>query len=989
MAYPSLPPTTGDRYSASNMRQGSMDTNAPHLLMEFARAGVQSPMTTGGPLPLAPGTSNGGHGTVESPQTYLDHHEHDDEARAKAGNDVSQQRKRRRTTADAPTSIATGADNLQRLLVNEARPSAPVSRTATPDSSHAGPTGGASATAATGSRNVQFTRGPNGQLLSNHSCEECKCDRQVPCSACVRRNRADVCRIESERPKPQQKKVYALESDVKRLSKRLAEVEKMLKIKPSPASPLPDSQTSTPHGAHYSGDEFEDAEIASDEGTALEHAAARLEVAAYNSRPREGGPFRASESLPFFDNTIEYKEIKNRARRASEAPTVDPEYTSAMTSILAPAGDVLWSAAAEMGIDPFLTGAEILQARKEAIERVFRILPTKEDSFGTVNMYFGEIDWVIYATTKTAFLPEHERFWQMYEQGRGHEVDCLWLSVYFMILAIARSSLRTTRSTSNFPFATCPPPTTCYAAARRLLHLGDWSARPRARTIQTVLLMSTWVQTSSLGGEAARVFNWIAGAVRVAHALGLHRLGSDPEVMPPDDSAWPPGKNARKRQAAIRLFSSLRLLENVSSQRFRANMIDLGSTTTGLVSNVDFESLSMTDWRFEEQPLSVSTDGTFEYVKSRLAALSAASGGILASINHVPYERVLEIDQQFNEMLDELPPAWKLPVAPGAEKGSPETRWKRHAVQEVIHNRLVRIHRPFFARGLQEHSPYRKSREQCVRSARIVIQSHHDIMDVTNIVWFSYSHTLSAALVLFADLFHAIDSGEPSDELDKKTDFLVMAYTIFSRSEDIASSILRSVAQQGAKVISGLFMAEKKRRRFREAGSKQPAEPFAKILQQITHELDTPPPRQAMQLGHGGNSHQAGPSALGLNTTNVGNSTQQATASSNSSGGPDLAPVWSNSGYSNASDIPPLASVPLNGLATGMLPSQNLDSAAVGAIPLDSALMSDVDGALLQPIDWSWLDVNGSTGAAGGGVGLDGTGAFMPGNSFDPLFSGW
>lgn len=56
----------------------------------------------------------------------------------------------------------------------------------------------------------------------------------------------------------------------------------------------------------------------------------------------------------------------------------------------------------------------------------------------------------------------------------------------------------------------------------------------------------------SPGGEASRFMTWLAGGIRVAQGLGLHKLGSDPEVMPLDDAAWPPGKNARKRQMALR-----------------------------------------------------------------------------------------------------------------------------------------------------------------------------------------------------------------------------------------------------------------------------------------------------------------------------------------------------------------------------------------------------------------------------------------------------
>lgn len=101
----------------------------------------------------------------------------------------------------------------------------------------------------------------------------------------------------------------------------------------------------------------------------------------------------------------------------------------------------------------------------------------------------------------------------------------------------------------------------------------------------------------------------------------------------------------------------------------------------------------------------------------------------------------------------------------------------------------------------------------------------------------------ASALILFADLFKcgspasekpcdltltpcsrsAIDSGLPGPQLDQRrcaerdsisskrdeanrrlthSEFLVLAYTIFSRHSEIQSAILKGIAQRGAKVIS-------------------------------------------------------------------------------------------------------------------------------------------------------------------------------------------
>lgn len=108
------------------------------------------------------------------------------------------------------------------------------------------------------------------------------------------------------------------------------------------------------------------------------------------------------------------------------------------------------------------------------------------------------------------------------------------------------------------------------------------------------------------------------------------------------------------------------------------------------------------------------------------------------------YETVLSFDAGYRKILAELPPVWQAQPS-GAGADTPEMRWKRHACQEAIHNRLAKLHRPFLTRGFHEGSPYRFSSEECVASARIVISSHHGIMDVTNSSWFSYSHALSTS----------------------------------------------------------------------------------------------------------------------------------------------------------------------------------------------------------------------------------------------------
>lgn len=51
--------------------------------------------------------------------------------------------------------------------------------------------------------------------------------------------------------------------------------------------------------------------------------------------------------------------------------------------------------------------------------------------------------------------------------------------------------------------------------------------------------------------------------------MGLHQLTEDPENMPPDDPAWPPGKNALKRETALRLWGYLTFFDHLAACVFR------------------------------------------------------------------------------------------------------------------------------------------------------------------------------------------------------------------------------------------------------------------------------------------------------------------------------------------------------------------------------------------------------------------------------------
>lgn len=73
-----------------------------------------------------------------------------------------------------------------------------------------------------------------------------------------------------------------------------------------------------------------------------------------------------------------------------------------------------------------------------------------------------------------------------------------------------------------------------------------------------------------------------------------------------------------------------------------------------------------------------------------------------------------------------------------------------------------------------------------------------------------YVRTLSARVVLFIDLFHAIDHAYPNKDQQQMRDTIPKAVVIFATQ--VASPPFHAVIEQGQHILAGLFAAEESRR---------------------------------------------------------------------------------------------------------------------------------------------------------------------------------
>ncbi|GAA5842582.1 hypothetical protein JCM11251_004909 [Rhodosporidiobolus azoricus] len=661
------------------------------------------------------------------------------------------------------------------------------------------------------------------------SCGECKCDRKIPCSSCIKRGAADQCNWEDAKIEPE-KQPFALVDDMDELRARLTLIEKFLNtLPPALKTPLPELGIKR-FGTVPKADICK----AADECVEVEKQMKAL---------REDGG--AGDSLGVLDAVLFGGDNMMPKRGSTQAP---PELTSALTCIMAPRITYVEpGTSTNLGLDLCYSQQELDTERLRTLEKVYRLLPSKEQAFQLVKRYYAQFEWFFTLIHHPSLEAEIVHFYEMVEKGRRYEVDPAWLALFYLILALASDS--TMHMTFDSPMSDAGEwldrGAALQAAATKLMYLSDCFGKPQVRVIQCTILLACWTVISAHGGEYGRFSSWLACAIRSAQKLGLHRLTDDPENMPPDDPAWPSGKNAVKREGALRIWAFLTFFDHIAaSARFKAYMIHPAHTTTPPLSNINSADLSPTDWRISPSPPSVLTDASLEYLKLMMATISRKTfDSLVAGGSAFNYGQILALDREYRELLATMPDVFQQEYTVMEEK-DPIIRGKRYIALQGVHNRIVRLHRPFLVKGW-DNPKFAYSTEACIKSAKTVLVSHHNNLDVNKNLRMMYSHSLSASIVLAADLFHAIDMGASETETVIKREVLAMALEVFSEKiqNKVASKHLRIIIESARRVLTGLFLEQEKRRARRAAlavTGETPSneKPFAEILHDLAHQVN-------------------------------------------------------------------------------------------------------------------------------------------------------
>ncbi|KAJ7115660.1 hypothetical protein C8R46DRAFT_1153060 [Mycena filopes] len=451
-------------------------------------------------------------------------------------------------------------------------------------------------------------------------------------------------------------------------------------------------------------------------------------------------------------------------------------------------------------------------------------------------MFLTDIAWIYQILHGPTFLDECRQLWSSIENGTDYDIDPAWFACYFMVLAWAASSL----NSFNMPPALKHYPASDVAdlprvwahTAERALQASSWAAKPQLRAVQAILLKISYERPGSQSGddtdEGTSFFVWLAAATRICQLLGLHRLGSDPKTMPPDDPALPAQPCLLKRELAKRIFFFCLVHDWIFvSASPGMSQIHVNSFDTDPPLNLDEDDLGLSMAVPEHPPNYMSV---YSYTKNLfiLAQFQRVAADLSQQRAPVGYATILQLDAGLQKEIHRLEHV--------SDFSNPLLHsYHRPLLLAILHNRVVRLHRSFFMRGMNpktaEDEQYTESVTASLRSAEAVCRLLGEIGENGHLkfLWWVPAYGLGSSIVLFV---HALQKEEKGFDALKERNLIrdVRQFYALGTSSDRYSPKASTICKQACRILDSFLE--------RSNGDS----PAADVFRQITTRIVAPRP---------------------------------------------------------------------------------------------------------------------------------------------------
>ncbi|QRV88596.1 Fungal specific transcription factor domain [Ceratobasidium sp. AG-Ba] len=445
--------------------------------------------------------------------------------------------------------------------------------------------------------------------------------------------------------------------------------------------------------------------------------------------------------------------------------------------------------------------ASLFGKSEAALER--GALPDRTTCDLLVDHYFKRVAWNHNLIHPESFLESYRTFWTVPTEKRRAPFVALLL----VVLCVSLGNMSPERAIRE---RVCKD-----MVHRQQLCLGFWKGCQKAlgasnmvkskdlEVIQAlVMLMYCDQSLDDNGWEYYTPF--IGLAVRLAHGMGLSKLGSEPVGQVPA-----PG--LLEREVKRRVWWNLVFLDwYLSPMGGNTYLIHPGQMTTSPPTNADWSELR-DGVQFEPQERKNYTTASFLITKTELAASVRELTDHINAGQAITCDFLLAYERRMSDRWALSPQA--LFRRDHVLERDERVAWERLMVTFGLNHRAIRLHRRFMLRGYAVLE-FRRSTESCISAAKTVLHTFQEAQSIDfpgTTWWVVCMISYVAAVVLLMDQFYsrtAIGGELPAPaEMELRRRYIHQAIQLL-----YAISEISGLAKRGAHVLSALLEEVGRRR---------------------------------------------------------------------------------------------------------------------------------------------------------------------------------
>lgn len=346
-------------------------------------------------------------------------------------------------------------------------------------------------------------------------------------------------------------------------------------------------------------------------------------------------------------------------------------------------------------------------AALRARQFITRVLPTQRECDDLLRSYLHNVEWIHHPLHVPRFRAEYDTFWMERGQNTCDTPNLQWQALLMIVLCLGSHFDEHQQSIAREE--------ELYAASHELLTLSNHLANHSLTVIQTLILMGLWLNNR---GQSNTHHVQLALAIKMAMNLGFSKLDATMRSDYSDDTffalhnrqpsdALPTEDEEMKR----RIWWSL-----VCQDYYTASSCNFTYTVhprqcrTELFLNIDDHHLPAEGTHIPSMTVpnlqALATTSSYQLLKIPFARI-AKSQTDLYNEEQLTFDAVLKLESLLWATYNALPQFWKWQPNHTSRTSMPASRhvvpehleWQRLFLGFTVHNRVLRLHRPFMSHG--------------------------------------------------------------------------------------------------------------------------------------------------------------------------------------------------------------------------------------------------------------------------------------------------